>query len=495
MRRPTYAVYAVWGRVSAFLECKKNHVRQDNHCRLHGLEQRHPPPAQGGERVSRTTENLVKIQCDGVAVGDTVTWHRLIENLTWLRLGRNYTSAEGAIPLPTRFQDFPFGEFALLKILAVARDIWKNGPAGLARLGRLPCPEGDRLPLRQGSSRMASIGNTERHGRMGISNFSATGLGGDPNDPSSPSKRQCTGGETLTLQMLQETLRRELSKERAELRKEINGALQGVSSRVDAMEKGLEYHGSRTLQAVETLTSVQAEQSAKIQAVAEDTAQLGLRMTALEGKIRDLQSVGSTNPTQDRGRTPALITGGWPAETLLEKANAMARDLIKLQLNMQEAFVPGVRREFVLIPMKPNQDESDAEMRQRAQACIKRVNQAGVHLGTKADGNAAKLWLAVSQPLEKGRRAALAGKIKRLISVGPPPSAASSPSGQPAPCGLMVTGLASRSGKSLGATSCGASLRRPDLAGASLVERPRIVGAGFMRLSMTTATPFLPYLA
>ena len=131
---------------------------------------------------------------------------------------------------------------------------------------------------------MASIGNTERHGRMGISNFSATGLGGDPNDPSSPSKRQCTGGETLTLQMLQETLRRELSKERAELRKEINGALQGVSSRVDAMEKGLEYHGSRTLQAVETLTSVQAEQSAKIQAVAEDTAQLGLRMTALEGK-------------------------------------------------------------------------------------------------------------------------------------------------------------------------------------------------------------------
>ena len=23
MRRPTYAVYAVWGRVSAFLECEK----------------------------------------------------------------------------------------------------------------------------------------------------------------------------------------------------------------------------------------------------------------------------------------------------------------------------------------------------------------------------------------------------------------------------------------------------------------------------------------
>ena len=100
---------------------EKNHVRQNSRCRLHGLEQRYPPPAQGGERVSRTTENLVKIQCGGVAVGDTATWHRLIEKFvpvetTWLSrplllqkgegggeddtffdvsLGRNYTSAEG----------------------------------------------------------------------------------------------------------------------------------------------------------------------------------------------------------------------------------------------------------------------------------------------------------------------------------------------------------------------------------------------------------------
>ena len=100
---------------------RENHVRQDSRCRLHGLEQRHHPPAQRGERVSRTTENLVKIQCDGVAVGDTATWHRLIEKFvpvetTWLSrplllqkggsggeddtffdvsLGRNYTSAEG----------------------------------------------------------------------------------------------------------------------------------------------------------------------------------------------------------------------------------------------------------------------------------------------------------------------------------------------------------------------------------------------------------------
>ena len=182
--------------------------------------------------------------------------------------------------------------------------------------------------------------------------------------------------------------------------------LRGVTSRVEGLEKGLEYHGTRTLQAVETLTTTQAEQGAKI-------------LTAMEGKIRQIESTaGSTHSTNDGGRTPALIMGGWPPDTLaadvLDKANAMARDL-KLQLNLQDAFVPGVPRGFVLIPMKPNQDETEDDMRQRAQACIRRVRLAGVDLGTKLDGNKAKLCLAVSQPPEKRRRAALAGEVKRLI--------------------------------------------------------------------------------
>eukprot|EP00439_Symbiodinium_sp_Y106_P015315 s2603_g2.t1 len=186
---------------------------------------------------------------------------------------------------------------------------------------------------------------------VGISNFSATG--GGPNDPSSPNKRQCTGGETLTLQMLRDTLRSELSRERAELRKEINGALKGVTARMDAIEKGLEHHGSRTLQAVETLSTAQAEHGVKLQAVAADTATLGQRIAALEKKVRDIQSVGSTPAANDSGRTPALIMGGWPPDTLaadvLDKANAMAR-YFKLEINMKDAFVPGVRRDLPLFP-------------------------------------------------------------------------------------------------------------------------------------------------
>ena len=122
---------------------------------------------------------------------------------------------------------------------------------------------------------------------------------------------------------------------------------------------------------------------------------------------------------------------GWAADTLvadvLEKAKEVARDL-RLELSMKDAFVPGkIRCGFVQIPLVPNEctgvggrDAPNSPTLQ--QACQpSRV--------TKPDANAAKLWLAVSHPPEKCRRAALAGKVKWLIiEVG----------GNPTPCCLPL---------------------------------------------------------
>ena len=114
----------------------------------------------------------------------------------------------------------------------------------------------------------------------GISNFSATPsaqLGGE--DPNSPNKRPCGGGETLTLQ----TLRGELSRERAEFRKEINNALAGATTRFTNLEQGLEQQGARTLQAVETITTTQAEQGLRHQRIQDD---IGARMSTLEHEMK-----------------------------------------------------------------------------------------------------------------------------------------------------------------------------------------------------------------
>ena len=76
---------------------------------------------------------------------------------------------------------------------------------------------------------------------------------------------------------------------------------------------------------------MQAEKGARLQTVINDTAAWGQRLAALESKVRDIQTTGSTASTNDSGRVPALIMGGWPPDTLasevLDKANAMARDL------------------------------------------------------------------------------------------------------------------------------------------------------------------------
>ena len=136
--------------------------------------------------------------------------------------------------------------------------------------------------------------------------------------------------------------------------------------------------------------------------------------------------------------------GGWPPDTLasdvLEKANAIARDL-KLQISLQNAFVPGVRRGFVLIPMKPNSDESEEEMRQCAQACTRRENPAGVDLCTKrtaARRNSG--WQSVSYP-KSDDAPPLPGKSKGSSSspAGFPPSRALSRNGRQVPCGLTAT--------------------------------------------------------
>ena len=201
------------------------------------------------------------------------------------------------------------------------------------------------------------------------------------------------------------------------VRGEIQGAVSGMTDRVAALERNLQQHNDRTFNAVETLSSGQAEQGLRIAELAAESKTVVGRLSQLEGKVKQLQSAGSTPSTVDSGRAPALVMGGWPPDTqaseVLQKANEMARDL-QLQLNMSDAFVPGVRRGFVLIPLNPQEGESDEGMRQRAQACIRRVNGANITLGRKADGNTAKLWLSVSQPIERRRRAALAGKIKRL---------------------------------------------------------------------------------
>ncbi|CAE7704187.1 YCF1 [Symbiodinium sp. CCMP2456] len=195
----------------------------------------------------------------------------------------------------------------------------------------------------------------------------------------SPQKKRAVHDEGLSLEAIRDVVRGE-----------IQGAVTGLSDRVAAVERNLQQHNDRTFQAVETLSTNQADQALRIADIANDTKTMAGRISFLETTVKSIQASGSTPSTADTGRVPALIMGGWPPETqaseVLQKANEMARDL-QLQLNMSDAFVPGVRRGFVLIPTTPQDGENDEAMRQRMQTCIRRVAAANVTLGRKPDGN------------------------------------------------------------------------------------------------------------
>ena len=97
-----------------------------------------------------------------------------------------------------------------------------------------------------------------------------------------------------------------------DVRGEIQGAVTGVTDRVAALERGLQAHNDRTFQAVETLSTAQAQQSCRIEELAGDTRDMAHRLTFLEGTVKSIQSAGSTPSTADTGRVPALVMGGWP---------------------------------------------------------------------------------------------------------------------------------------------------------------------------------------
>ena len=126
----------------------------------------------------------------------------------------------------------------------------------------------------------------------------------------------------------------------------------------------------------------------------------------------------ASGTTGEAARRPAFIVGGWDAnqeaKVILEKAKKTFQEL-QVDVDLDGAFVPGLRRGYIIVPMTARADESGDDVRSRVQQAVLRVRTVNVTLGTRDDGEPSRLWMAVSQPPERRKRAQLAAKTKRLI--------------------------------------------------------------------------------
>ncbi|CAE7930271.1 unnamed protein product, partial [Symbiodinium necroappetens] len=242
-----------------------------------------------------------------------------------------------------------------------------------------------------------------------------------------PTSQPAAGTSPVTVEAIAQALREELqagfatqqSRLSKEIREEIGDAMLQVNKRIEAVEKGVTRQLQQVFTSVQELSVCQEKQAVTLVQTGAETQQLVRRVLALEEQLAKLENRPSpTGTTEEPTRRPAFIVGGWDsnqeAKQTLDKAKAILKDL-QADVDLEDAFVPGLRRGYIIVPMVARPQETGEEMRGRIQQAVLRVRTANIELGTKEDGSPSRLWMAVSQPPERRKKAQLAAKTKRLL--------------------------------------------------------------------------------
>ena len=252
------------------------------------------------------------------------------------------------------------------------------------------------------------------------------GKTGPPNAPSkaidveveSPAnKRPCPShssseGTPLTLELFQSTIQPLIAK------------IGSMDSRISQVETQFTERMQEQVNLLTAITNTQSQHTNDLIALQQQDKHTQESITTLQDRLAKLETQPQRQPhasstTTAEDRQPALIMGGWADDQEASTTLQLAKDAVNnlhLDMDMEEAFVPGIRRGYLVVPYGPRNRESDGSMHGRLTAAIQKVRQA--HQATGAlnpDGQPKHLWLAYSQTPERRKRARYAGKVKRLL--------------------------------------------------------------------------------
>ncbi|CAE7191823.1 unnamed protein product, partial [Symbiodinium necroappetens] len=142
------------------------------------------------------------------------------------------------------------------------------------------------------------------------------------------------------------------------------------------------------------------------------------RHVNIEANINRVASSNTVSFWKDPNPRPAIVVGGWDndqsATTTLQLVKQHLADL-QCDLDLEETFVPGIRRGFAIVPVHARPGEDNFDYRKRVREALQRVREARIVTGQRDQGGDRHLWAAMSESPERRRRAQFAGKIKRLI--------------------------------------------------------------------------------
>ena len=173
------------------------------------------------------------------------------------------------------------------------------------------------------------------------------------------SKRKEPTGEETLVQL--DDLRTLLKEERQSWKEELKHEFQGWSSRVNSSLEKFEGELSQVAGKIQTVQS-------SVEAIPRQRQAESSRVHELEKPVGAMETRSTTlgsHPEGEGERRRALIMGGWAednvASNTLESAKAMVAQL-RLDIDFGEAFVPGNRRGYAIVPYtsRPGETEGNA---------------------------------------------------------------------------------------------------------------------------------------
>ncbi|CAE7235511.1 unnamed protein product [Symbiodinium sp. CCMP2592] len=217
------------------------------------------------------------------------------------------------------------------------------------------------------------------------------------------------------------TLLAALKENREEIVAQVREDMDTINNRMSTVELTVETHVNNTTKLLEAMTDRHCVMEQSVRKVDERQQSVLQRLELLEGKFAKANfSMSSTRTSENEGGNPrpALVVGGWDADQHHEETLSLVKKHLtelNINLDLSQAFVPGLRRGFALVPLIKLEGETEEEQRARVQEALRTIRAAKVVTGQRPEGGQRYFFAAMSQSPERRKRAQLAGKVKRLI--------------------------------------------------------------------------------
>ena len=163
--------------------------------------------------------------------------------------------------------------------------------------------------------------------------------------------------EKLTQSSIRDAIREQLREERHILTGELRDGLAEVHQRIDTVEKTT---------TTPSITDKHIQLDAKIDKIEELAGNLGNRLELLQGKQPSSQSAQEDQMVPLRRVPGLLVFGGWSSKQAASETLRFVKQHVaqlRSDLDMEEAFIPGLRRVFCHWPLVKGKHSCDEESR------------------------------------------------------------------------------------------------------------------------------------